>query len=588
MKRTKPDGVIPLEELGRSAARRRRGAALLGAVALAASGALSGCVGDVGGDRDGRDGRDEPPGDSGLVDVAGAGMRRMTPEQFTSSMRDLFGDPGLELDLDPDAGEVASLLAVDKLNAAAEAIVARRASWGTQVFPCDTRGADDEACVDGFVRTFGRRAFRHTLDEAEVAMLKGQFARAREEQSFEDALLVVLKTMIQSPNVYYLVELGRDGDGSDGLASGVRPLTGWERASRLSYFLWNTTPDDALLDAAESGALDTAEGVREQAERLLAHDRARATAKRFFAGWLQLDGTNKHASLENAPKSPEIYPEDSPALRAAMRAEIEALAERVLFEGDGRFETLLTTTDAYVNGPLAALYGVEGPADESSFAWVSLPADQRAGIFTRAAFLSVFGSVEVKSPIRRGAYILEEVLCRPLGPPPPNASDVPVKGGAVEEGGAVVHRTIRQDVEAKTSSETCASCHKAINPIGFAFEHYDALGRWQAQETGGDAEDRYALDIDARGRLPAIGRDEESVEVDGGVEMSAALAASAAARACLTKHFFQTALRRVPVDQDLASVEAATPAPESGGSLRDLILDLTTSNAFLHLRKPEG
>ncbi|WP_437571700.1 DUF1592 domain-containing protein [Sorangium sp. So ce542] len=585
MKRTKPDGVIPLEELRRSAARRRRGAALLGAAALAASGALSGCVGDVGGDRDGRDGT---PGDSGLVDVASAGLRRMTPEQFTSSMRDLFGDPGLELDLDPDAGEVASLLAVDKLNAAAEAIVARRASWGTQVFPCDTRGADDEACVDGFVRTFGRRAFRHTLDEAEVAMLKGQFARAREEQSFEDALLVVLKTMIQSPNVYYLVELGRDGDGGDALASGVRPLTGWERASRLSYFLWNTTPDDALLDAAESGALDTAEGVRAQAERLLAHDRARATAKRFFADWLELDGTNKHASLENAPKSPEIYPEDSPALRAAMRAEIEALAERVLFEGDGRFETLLTTTDAYVNGPLAALYGVEGPADDGAFAWVSLPADQRAGIFTRAAFLSVFGSVEVKSPIRRGAYILEEVLCRPLGPPPPNASDVPVKGGAVEEDGALVHRTIREDVEAKTSSETCASCHKAINPIGFAFEHYDALGRWQAQETGGDAEDPYALDIDARGVLPALGPDEDSVEVDGGVEMSAALAASAAARACLTRHFFQTALRRVPVDQDLASVEAATPAPESGGSLRDLILDLTTSNAFLHLRKPEG
>ncbi|AUX29090.1 MULTISPECIES: DUF1592 domain-containing protein [Sorangium] len=582
MKRTMPDGVLPLETLGRSAAPRRRGAALLGAVALATSGALAGCVGDVGGDRDGRDG---PPRDSGLVDVASAGMRRMTPEQFTSSMRDLFGDPGLDLDLDPDAGEVASLLAVDKLNAAAEAIVARRASWGTPVFPCDTRGADDEACVDGFVRTFGRRAFRHTLDEAEVAMLKGQFARAREEQSFEDALLVVLKTMIQSPNVYYFVELGRDGDGGDALASGVRPLTGWERASRLSYFLWNTMPDDALLDGAESGALDTAEGVRAQAERLLSHDRARATAKRFFAEWLQLDGSNKHASLENAPKSRELYPEDSPALRAAMRAEVEALAERVLFEGDGRFETLLTTTDAYVNGPLAALYGVEGPAGDGAFAWVSLPADQRAGLFTRAAFLSVFGSVEVKSPIRRGAYILEEVLCRPLGPPPPNASDVPVKGGAVEEGGALVHRTVREDVEAKTSSETCAICHKAINPIGFAFEHYDALGRWQAQETG---EDAGALDIDARGRLPAIGPDGESVEVDGGVEMSAALAASAAARACLTRHFFQTALRRIPVDQDLASIEAATPAPESGGSLRDLILDLTTSHAFLHLRKPEG
>ncbi|WP_434045771.1 MULTISPECIES: DUF1592 domain-containing protein [Sorangium] len=583
MERTAPIGVKFLEKVDLFAASRRRATAWVGALALAASGSAAGCVGRAGGGGEG------PSGESGLVDVAPAGMRRMTPEQFTNSMRDLFGDPALDLDLDADTGEVISLLAVDKLNAAAEAIVARRPSWGTAVFPCDTSGPDDEVCVDDFVRTFGRRAFRHTLDEAEVAMLKGQVSRARKEQSFEDALLVVLKTMIQSPGVYYLVELGRDvdGDGGEALASGVRPLTGWERAARLSYFLWNTTPDDALLDAAESGALDTAEGVRAQAERLLSDDRARATARRFFAEWLELDGTNKHASLESAPKSPELYPEDSPALRAAMRAEIEALAERVLFEGDGRFETLLTTTDAYVNGPLAALYGVEGPAGDSEFAWVSLPGDQRAGIFTRAAFLSVFGSIEVKSPIRRGAYILEEVLCRPLGPPPPNASDVPVKGGVVEENGELVQRTIRQDVEAKTSSGNCVSCHATINPIGFAFEQYDALGRWQSQETGGGEAAPYALDIDARGRLPAVGPDAEGVEVDGAVEMSAALAASAAARACLTKHLFQTALRRVPVDQDLASIEAATPAPESGGSLRDLILDLTTSDAFLHLRQPE-
>ena len=299
MKRTKPSGVNPLDVLDRFTAPGRRATALAGAIVLAASDLLSGCVGDLGGDRGGS------PSASGLVDVAPAGMRRMTPEQFAELDARPVRRCGLEFDLDPDAGEVASLLAVDKLNAAAEAIVARRASWGTPVFPCDTSGADDEACVDSFVRTFGRRAFRRTLDEAEVAMLKDQYARARKEQSFEDALLVVLETMIQSPNVYYFVELGRDGDGSEPLASGVRTLTGWERASRLSYFLWNTTPDDALLDAAESGALDTAEGVRAQAERLLSNDRARATARRFFADWLELDGTNKHASLESAPKSPE-------------------------------------------------------------------------------------------------------------------------------------------------------------------------------------------------------------------------------------------------------------------------------------------
>src|SRR5262249_20962958 len=142
------------------------------------------------------------------------------------------------------------------------------------------------------------------------------------------------------------------------VASGVIPLTGWERATRLSYFLWNTMPDDELLDAAESGAMDTLEGVRAQTERLLASDRARSTMVRFFDEALEIDGGSKHAALEVVPKSPDVFPEDSPALRQAMRTELEALVEKTLFDGDGTLETLFTTNEAYVNGPLAALYGV--------------------------------------------------------------------------------------------------------------------------------------------------------------------------------------------------------------------------------------
>jgi hypothetical protein len=569
--------------------RSLQGRAAVPLCALVVAALTPSCVGRIGSGDDGSVGG--KPGENGLVDVATASLRRMTPEQYTSTMRDLFGDPGLQLELDPDTGQVVTLLAVDKLNTASETIVSRRGSWTTKVFPCDTSGADDEACVDSFVRTFGRRAFRRTLDEADVTLLKNEYAQARKEQSFDGALLVVLKLILQSPEVYYFLELGHDGNGSEALASGVVPLTGWERATRLSYFLWNTTPDDELLAAAESGALDTIDGVKQQAERLLKDDRARATMIHFFVDWLELDGTNKHGSLEDVPKSATLFPEDSPALRAAMRGEIQALAEHVVFEGDGRFETLLTTKDAYVNGPLAKLYGVQGPADESTFSWVSLPGDQRAGLFTRAAFLSVFGSVEVKSPIRRGAYVLQKALCKPLGPPPPNAADVPVTGGSVQENGMTVHKTVRQDVESKTSSGVCVTCHSIINPIGFAFEHYDALGRWQTQETGSDAAGAYALDIDAHGKLPEIGPDGTqtgSVDVNGGVEMSAAIGASSAARACLTSHLFQMALRRVPVDQDLASVESATTALESGGTVRDLVVELITSNAFLHVRRQEG
>ncbi|NUP11293.1 MAG: DUF1592 domain-containing protein [Polyangiaceae bacterium] len=555
-----------------------RWAVSLGALALAIGGANVSCTGDLGGD-------DPPPGGAdGPADVEFAGMRRMTPDQYEHTMRDLFGDPELALDLDEDSGQVITLLAVDKLNAAAEAIVARRSSWTASVFPCDTAAEEDAACVDAFIRSFGRRAYRRTLEESEVQLLQEDYARAREALTFEESLLVVLKIIIQSPEVYYFLETGRLPAPGDDVAPGVFPLTGWERASRLSYFLWDTMPDDELLDAAESGDLDTAEGIRVQAERLLEDPRARATVVRFFSDWLELDGSNKHSSLADAPKSGDIYPEDSPALRAAMRVEIEALVERVLFEQNGSFEALLTSTDAYVDGPLAKLYGVSGPEAEGDFQWVTLPADQRAGLFTRAGFLTVFAGNEVKSPIRRGAYILEGVLCATLGPPPPNASDVPVKGGTVDENGTAIRRTIRQDVEAKTSTESCSGCHSRINPIGFAFEHYDALGRWQATETGEDDQGPYTLDVDATGVLPASGSG-ETTEVDGAVEMSEAIAKHDTAYMCLSEHLFETALRRLPVDRDLVSIETAMSQIDGDSSVTDMVVALTTSNAFLHTRR---
>lgn len=558
---------------------------MLGATMLTAA-VGAGCNGNIGeASPDGRGG----PGseDDGLIDASSAGMRRMTPEQFQNTMRDLFGDPGIVLDLDPDEGQVVALLTVDKLRAAAEQIVSRRASWTKEIFPCDTTGAEDAACVESFIRNFGRRAFRHTLAEDEVDLLKKQFETVRQEQSFDQAMLLLVETMIQSPEVYYFLELGDDPGDNAFIASGVRPLTGWERASRLSYFLWQSAPDDALLDAAEAGKLDTIEGVRAQAERLASDDRAREAVVSVFVDWLELDGTHKHGALEDVPKSADLYPEDSSELRSAMRTETRALVERVLFEGDGRLETLLTSTDAYVNASLAEIYGVDGPADDETFAWVTLPADQRAGLFTRAAFLTLFGGIEVKSPIRRGAHILREVLCTELGPPPPNASDVPIKGGATEGG---VNKTVRQDVDAKTLSGNCVACHRMINPIGFAFEHYDSMGRWVSQESGDGPAGPFTLDIDASGVLPAYGDDgapAQGVAVDGGVEMSKALAESEKVQACITQHFFRSALRRVPVDGDLASIDTAATAAQSGGTMRDVVLALATSNAFLHARLPE-
>jgi len=554
--------------------------ALLGSLVLAAPA----CVGNIG-DR-GNDGSSKVPGADGAhpgLDVAPAGLRRLTPAQYLNSARDLLGDAQLELDLDPDTGQAVTLLGAEKLNAAADFIVSRSDAWTKEIFPCDTSGEGTSACVDEFIATFGRRAFRHPLKDKEIAWLRGVFDQARTEQTFKDSLLIVLRVMLQSPQFVYFLERG--GDATAGLPDGVRPLTGWERASRLSYFLWNTTPDDELLAAAESGALDTVDGVEAQAERLLGDARVHTTVKDFFIDWLELNGAPSHPGLDEGTKNPDLYPEDSPALRVAMRKEVEALIDRVVFEDKGTLDKLVTTTDAYVNASLAKLYGVAGPSDDATFEWVMLPADQRAGLFTRAAFLTTYAGTSVKSPIRRGAYLVKKAMCIALGKPPPNAADVPVMGGTVDG----THKTVRQDVESKTSTGVCVGCHSIINPAGFAFENFDALGKWQTKETGTDDAGPFSLPIDASGSIPVFDEDgvmaSGTVAVQGPVEMSKALAETPGVRACLSTRWFATALHRVPADQDQTTVDALNETLASGATIHDVVSTMVHSDAFLFLRQ---
>ncbi|NUP07480.1 MAG: DUF1592 domain-containing protein [Polyangiaceae bacterium] len=559
---------------------RTHHALALGAVLTLAS---LGCNGAIGDDDDGAGA--SGPGNEEKLDVASAPIRRMTPSQYQNAVRDLLGDPELEIALDDDTGEAFSRLAAEKLNAAVEVIAERESLWQNEVFPCDVSGEEDLACLDGFVRDFGFRAFRRPLFSEETAWLKGVYTAARAEQSFHDSMMVVLEVMLQSPQFLYFLELGRPS--AELLPPGVVALNGFERATRLSFFLLDSIPDTELLEAAERGDLDTAAGIRLEAERLLETPRARGLAKRFFTGMLQLDGTTKHASLENVMKSPDVFPMDSPELRTAMRTEIEALVERVVFEDHGNVQDLLTTNDAYVDANLAEIYGVSAPSGDG-FGWVTLPESQRAGLLTRAGFLTLYSRGDVKSPIRRGAFVLQNVLCYELGEPPPNANDVTVTGGTVDENGESVRRTVRQDVEAKTMGEGCNGCHHLLNPVGFAFDNFDALGRFTTEEQGEDDAGAYTLPIDSSGSLPNVEEDgglDGVSEVSGAVEISSAIAASAGLSQCMAKKWFGTALRRTPAEEDARSMARIREALSSGEPIVDVMLEATTSDAFLYLRK---
>jgi hypothetical protein len=519
-------------------------------------------------DDDGGDDGDEPG--ACAAEIHGRTLQRLDPVQYRNTMRDLFGDPEFEPTYDDEA-DVTTERGVRQFRSDAEAVVARRESWTATVYPCATDGSPDDACVEQFITDFGRRAMRRPIDDDTRAWLRAAYdAAIAEGLSFEDAMDVLLATMLQAPELVYLIEVGVPVEGQP---ANIRRLDDHELASRLSYFLWDTMPDEALFAAADAGELSSNDGVRVQIERMLADPRSETKLQHFVSTWLQLDGGQLHNPLEESAKDPELFPEYTPALQAAMREEIEAFVHRVFYERDAAFEEFFTSREAYVNKSLADLYGVPGPADDDTWEWVELPAEQRAGLLTRAGFLTVFAAAKPQSPIRRGVFVIEELMCTELGEPPPNASDMPVDGGDMDDPDG--QRTVREEVTIRTADASCATCHGVINPVGFTLEHYDAIGRWQ------DIELVSGLPIDSSGMLTGE-------PVKDGLELSQKLAMSGEVRACFADRWLSTALGVAGDELDDCTREEVTTRFTESGDVRELVVAIAQSDAFRFLNTAEG
>jgi hypothetical protein len=504
---------------------------------------------------------------SGVPQASPAPLRRLTPDQYRNTVRDLLGDPGYVPAVD-DAATIVTERGVRQYRDAAELAITRRASWERTIFPCDTSGAADDSCAASLIDDFGARAFRRPITaEDREPLLAAYRAALSAGLTFDEAMETSVEVMLQSPELLYVEEHGIPGP-----TVAIRRLTSFELATRLSYFLWDTTPDEMLLAAAGTGTLE-GDALRAQVDRMIADPRAGGVLQDFFWRWLELDGGRLHNALEASSKDPTLYPEYGPELQAAMRTELEALV-RDVFASGGSFADLMTTRRAYVNGPLAAIYGVAGPTSADDWQWVELPEGERAGLLTRAAFLTVFSTATVQSPIRRGVFVMEEVFCSDLGTPPPNASDTPVDGG--DDGDGV--RTVREDVIARTSDGTCTGCHSLINPLGFAFEHYDGIGRFRTEEvTSG-------LPIDA---VTEVRGTDVDGPVSGAAELSARIASSATAEACFASRFFERAVGRAPGPLDACSVEEITTRFAASGSIRELLVAIVESDAFQYVSAGE-
>lgn len=324
--------------------------------------------------------------------------------------------------------------------------------------------AGEEATVAAeALRNLVSRAYRRPAKEEEVRRLVGLVEQVRKDGAgFEEGMRLALQAVLVSPHFLYRWELDPEP-----LAPGEeRALNDFEVASRLSYFLWSSMPDDALFAVAAEGRLREPEVLARETRRMLGDPKARALVEHFGGQWLQI------RNLEEAEPDPMIFPEWGPELREAMKAETEMFLWALIQE-DRPIQNLLDADFTYLNERLARHYGMEG-VDGDEFRRVPLPeGSPRGGVLTMGSVLTVTSVPTRTAPVLRGKWILEQILGTPPPPPPP---DVP----AIEEGEeASKSATLRQRLELHRSKPECMTCHQRMDPLGFALENFDAVGAWR-------------------------------------------------------------------------------------------------------------
>jgi hypothetical protein len=491
-------------------------------------------------------------------------LRRLTREQYENTVRDLLGIDIRSSDAiapDEKAGPFAanvatpvSRLLVDEYEQMAEQLATTAVTGIDALVNCNRAAMGDAPCASNFIAAFGLRAYRRPLAADEQTRFETLEQGGAMRGGFAHGIQLVIQTMLQSPNFLYHQEFGIP----QAAASAAIPLGAYEVASRLSYFLWNTTPDSALLDAARTGALDTEAGLLAQAERLLGGPHAPDAISSFHLQWLNLSD-----KLDDLQKDPAVYPTFNPAMVDAMRNETTMFADYVIRQGDGRLETLLTAPFSFVTSPLRSLYGLPTGAQADSSRPVNLDPTQRAGLLTQAAFLASQAHPDQSSPVQRGVTIRRNVLCEALPDPPPNVNPTPP---ALDP-----NATTRQRFAQHTADASCAGCHALIDGIGLGFENYDGIGAFRSTENG--------LPIDASGQVVATS------DINGGfvgaVELAGKLAHSAEVQDCVSRQWFRFAMGRLETPGDTCSLTAASTAFKSSDfNVKNLLLAVVSTDAF--------
>ncbi len=452
-----------------------------------------------------------------------------------------------------DAGEaLASAAALDL--PALDPILARCTASG------EPTGTPADTCAREFITAFGRRAFRRPLETAELDEYSALFDTGRDVESFATGIQLVVNAMIISPNFLYHAEVvpasASPGD--------VVPVRSYEMASRLSFFFWRSGPDDALLNAAEAGELDDATGVQMHARAMLDDPRALRGQHELFRQWLSL------STLDAMTKNTTVYPEWTPELRGSLRDSMYGFLDDVMSPEDGSLSSLMTGNFTYADARLASVLELPTPTGTGS-ARFELPAGERAGLLTQPALMAILGKANQSDPIHRGVFVRTRMLCDVLEAPP---NDVDLTPPDLDPG-----LTTRQRFDMHRTEPRCAACHTLIDPIGFGFEHYDALGRFRSDENG--------IAVDASGEV--VNGHDASGTFDGAIELSQTLLGSQQFESCVARQFFRFAEGRVETRDDACSTASlARVLRESDGNMRELMIGVASTDAFLYRRIAVG
>ncbi len=492
-------------------------------------------------------------------------LRRLTRREFDRTVADLLGDntapsttfPAEEhangFDNNADLAQ-ASVLLVEQYELVAERLARQAAQDLPKLMGCTpSNPATEDACAQQFLGAFGQRAFRRPLARDESDRHLAFYTTNKGKYGFPTAVRLMLQTLLQSPAFLYRVE---DSGTTTAASAMVVKANPWDLASRLSYLIWGSMPDKLLLDAAATGGLASAADVTREGRRMLDDPKAKVGLRNFFSQWLEL------ANVDTLTKDDKIFKSWNQRIAGLMRRESETFIDESILKGNGGLLALLRADHSYADKELATYYGLRGPMG-SAFEKVQMDVTQRSGVLTQGALLASLAGPVQSSPVKRGYFLRDRLLCAPPPPAPANLNTkIPAPDGK---------SSTRERFAAHRADPACAGCHALMDPLGLGLENFDGVGLWRAR----DAE----RVIDASGEIKGT-RDADGPFV-GAVDLATKLSASVQVRECLARQYFRFAFARADQDGDACAVEALAGTLAGAGTVRGLLLGLTQTDAFL-------